>query len=130
MSYLFEQAGRQMQLSQTGYWLASAPEDELRQMVAQDPEILKAIGKEILYYSNKINKINHFNMTQERFIHPVPPVDNRHPIRIARKCHECIDMPIVLPYLIDNLLLDRQLTLVAYTVLCSKLLIRRDELLS
>jgi len=35
---------------------------------AKDPEILKAIGKEILYYSNKINKINHFNMTQERFL--------------------------------------------------------------
>ena len=35
---------------------------------AKDPEILKAIGKEILYYSNKINKINHFNMSQERFL--------------------------------------------------------------
>ena len=41
MSYLFEQAGKQMQLSQTGYWLASAPEDELRQMIEQEPEILK-----------------------------------------------------------------------------------------
>ena len=35
---------------------------------AKDHEILKAIGKEILYYSNKINKINHFNMSQERFL--------------------------------------------------------------
>ena len=41
MSYLFEQAGKQMQLSQTGYWLASAPEDELKQMINQNPEILK-----------------------------------------------------------------------------------------
>lgn len=47
MSYLFEQAGKQLQLSQTGYWLASAPEDELRQMVAQDPEILKDWDKEV-----------------------------------------------------------------------------------
>ena len=41
MSYLFEQAGKQMQLSQTGYWLASAPKEELKEMIAQDPEILK-----------------------------------------------------------------------------------------
>ena len=47
MSYLFEQAGKQMQLSQIGYWLASAPEDELRQMIAQEPEILKDWDKEV-----------------------------------------------------------------------------------
>ena len=47
MSYLFEQAGRQKQLSQTGYWLASAPENELRQMIAENPEILKDWDKEV-----------------------------------------------------------------------------------
>lgn len=47
MSYLFEQAGKQLQLSQTGYWLASAPENELREMIAQDPEILKDWDKEV-----------------------------------------------------------------------------------
>ena len=41
MSYLFEQAGKQLQLSKTGYWIASAPEEELKKMIAQDPEILK-----------------------------------------------------------------------------------------
>lgn len=41
MSYLFEQAGKQIQLSEAGYWLASAPEEELQQMIQQDPEILK-----------------------------------------------------------------------------------------
>ena len=41
MSYLFEQAGHQMQLSQTGYWIASAPENELKQMIEQEPDILK-----------------------------------------------------------------------------------------
>ena len=35
---------------------------------AKDPEILKAIGKEILYYSNKIVKINHYNISQDRFL--------------------------------------------------------------
>ena len=47
MSYLFEQAGKQMQLSQTGYWIASAPEDELKQMIEQNPEILKDWDKEV-----------------------------------------------------------------------------------
>ena len=47
MSYLFEQAGKQMQLSQTGYWLASAPEEELKQFLAQDPEILKDWDEEV-----------------------------------------------------------------------------------
>ena len=35
---------------------------------AKDPDILKEIGKEILYYSNKIVKINHFNSSQARFL--------------------------------------------------------------
>ena len=33
---------------------------------SKDREILKIIGKESLYYSNKIIKINHFNIGQER----------------------------------------------------------------
>ena len=41
MSYLFEQAGKQLSLSEAGYWLATAPEDELKQMISQNPEILK-----------------------------------------------------------------------------------------
>ena len=47
MSYLFEQAGRQMQLSQTGYWIASAPENELKQMIEQEPNILKDWDEEV-----------------------------------------------------------------------------------
>lgn len=47
MSYLFEQAGKQMQLSQTGYWLASAPKEELEQMIEQAPEILNDWDKEV-----------------------------------------------------------------------------------
>lgn len=35
---------------------------------SKDKEILKIIGKESLYYSNKIIKINHFNIGQERSI--------------------------------------------------------------
>ena len=47
MSYLFEQAGKQKKLSESGYWLASAPEDELKQMIDENPEILKDWDKEV-----------------------------------------------------------------------------------
>ena len=41
MSYLFEQAGKQLSLSEAGYWLATAPKDELDQLIKHNPEILK-----------------------------------------------------------------------------------------
>ncbi len=41
MSYLFEQAGKQIQLRQAGQWYATAPEEELINMARQDPSILK-----------------------------------------------------------------------------------------
>lgn len=41
MSYLFESAGRQKSLKEAGLWFATAPEEELRAMVEQDPSILK-----------------------------------------------------------------------------------------
>ncbi|MDE6463870.1 MAG: GTP-binding protein [Muribaculaceae bacterium] len=37
MSYLFEQAGRQKKLTEAGLWFATAPEEELERMMAQDP---------------------------------------------------------------------------------------------
>lgn len=40
MSYIFEQAGVQKSLTQSGLWLASAPEDELQAMVARDPGLI------------------------------------------------------------------------------------------
>ncbi len=40
MSYLFEQAGVQQKLSESGLWLATAPRDELQKMLAQDPGLL------------------------------------------------------------------------------------------
>lgn len=47
MSYIFEQAGKQKKLSESGYWLASAPEDELKQMIDEQPEILKDWDEEV-----------------------------------------------------------------------------------
>lgn len=39
MSYLFEQAGVQKKLSESGYWCATAPADELQMMMARDPQL-------------------------------------------------------------------------------------------
>lgn len=41
MSYLFEQAGVQKNLTEAGYWLATAPKEELDTMVQDDPSILR-----------------------------------------------------------------------------------------
>lgn len=47
MSYLFEQAGKQLSLSEAGYWLATAPKQELDQMIKQNPDILKDWDEEV-----------------------------------------------------------------------------------
>ncbi len=47
MSYVFEQAGNQMQLGEGGYWLATAPKDELDMMAKENPEILKGWDEEV-----------------------------------------------------------------------------------
>lgn len=47
MSYLFEQAGKQFKVSETGYWLASAPKEDLEQIVANDPQALKDWDDEV-----------------------------------------------------------------------------------
>ena len=47
MSYVFEQAGNQMQLGEGGYWLATAPKDELDMMAKESPEILKGWDEEV-----------------------------------------------------------------------------------
>jgi len=41
MSYLFESAGKQKQLREAGMWFATAPEEEFKELVEQDPSILR-----------------------------------------------------------------------------------------
>ncbi len=41
MSYMFEQAGVQKQIKECGQWFATAPREELIQMMLQDPSIVK-----------------------------------------------------------------------------------------
>ena len=41
MSYLFEQAGVQKKISEAGLWYATAPEEELIQLMRQEPDLLR-----------------------------------------------------------------------------------------
>ncbi|MCR5147005.1 MAG: GTP-binding protein [Clostridia bacterium] len=47
MSYLFEQAGKQFKVSETGYWLASAPKEDLEQILKNDPDAMKDWDDEV-----------------------------------------------------------------------------------
>ncbi len=41
MSYLFEQAGSQKKLTEAGYWYATAPEEELMELMAREPGLMR-----------------------------------------------------------------------------------------
>lgn len=41
MSYLFEQAGVQKKLTESGFWYATAPEEELIQLMQQEPGLMR-----------------------------------------------------------------------------------------
>lgn len=47
MSYVFEQAGNQMQLGEAGLWIASAPENEKKQILKENPELLKSWDNDV-----------------------------------------------------------------------------------
>ncbi|MDE5874530.1 MAG: GTP-binding protein, partial [Muribaculaceae bacterium] len=54
MSYLFEQAGVQKKLTEAGQWYATAPEDELMRMLAQEPGLAKDWDEE---YGDRMQKL-------------------------------------------------------------------------
>ena len=63
MSYLFEQAGKQFKVSETGYWLASAPKEDLEQILKNDPDAMKDWDEEVgdrmvklVFIGRKMNK--------------------------------------------------------------------------
>lgn len=47
MSYVFEQAGKQIKVSQAGYWLATAPKEELEQILKNEPDAMKDWDEEV-----------------------------------------------------------------------------------
>ena len=47
MAYVFEQAGKQFRLSENGLFVASAPEEDFRQIVADNPEVMDEWDDEV-----------------------------------------------------------------------------------
>lgn len=54
MSYLFEQAGTQKNLRESGMWICTAPEEERKQIIADNPEIMNDWNEE---YGDRMQKI-------------------------------------------------------------------------
>ena len=54
MSILFEQAGKQKQISQAGLWYATAPEEDLIQLMQQEPGLMRDWDKQ---YGDRMIKI-------------------------------------------------------------------------
>ncbi len=54
MSYLFEQAGSQKQLREAGLWYATAPEEDLVQLMKQEPGLLRDWDKT---YGDRMQKL-------------------------------------------------------------------------
>lgn len=54
MSYLFEQAGKQKNISEAGQWYATAPEDELREFMRMDPSLVAEWDEK---YGDRMQKI-------------------------------------------------------------------------
>ena len=47
MSYIFEQAGKQVKLTEAGYWLATAPKEDLEKILSENPDVLKGWNDEV-----------------------------------------------------------------------------------
>lgn len=54
MSYMFEQAGIQKKVVEAGQWFCTAPEDELKEILEENPDILKDWDEK---YGDKMQKI-------------------------------------------------------------------------
>ncbi len=52
--YLFEQAGRQVQLKNAGLWYATMPEDELEELMARQPDLRRDWDE---YYGDRMQKL-------------------------------------------------------------------------
>lgn len=75
MSLLFEQAGVQKNLKEAGYWYATAPQDELLQMIARDPTLARDWDEE---YGDRMEKLVFIGRDLDREW-------------LAKKLDECLD---------------------------------------
>lgn len=54
MCYLFEQAGIQKRLTESGQWYATAPQDELERLFASEPGLLRDWDEK---YGDRMDKL-------------------------------------------------------------------------
>ncbi|RRF91125.1 MAG: GTP-binding protein [Coriobacteriaceae bacterium] len=54
MCYIFEQAGHQVRLNENGLWVATAPEAEFKQIIADNPEIMDNWDPEVGDRENRL----------------------------------------------------------------------------
>ena len=54
MSYLFEQAGRQKQISEAGLWYATLPEADIKRLMEQEPRLMRDWNEK---YGDRMQKI-------------------------------------------------------------------------
>jgi G3E family GTPase len=54
MCYIFEQAGHQVRLNENGLWVATAPEAEFKQIIADNPEIMDNWDDEVGDRENRL----------------------------------------------------------------------------
>ena len=54
MSFLFEQAGRQKQISEAGLWYATQPEEEIVELMKREPGLLRDWDE---HYGDRMQKI-------------------------------------------------------------------------
>ncbi len=68
MSYLFEQAGVQKKLKEAGLWYATAPEDELAEIMKREPELVRDWNEK---YGDRMQKIVFIGqkLDKEQLIH-------------------------------------------------------------
>lgn len=67
MSYLFEQAGKQKQISEAGLWYATLPEEDIKRLLEQEPGVMRDWDEK---YGDRMQKIVFIgkNMDKEQLI--------------------------------------------------------------
>ena len=70
MSYVFEQSGRQKKLNESGYWVATAPKEQLEKIIKEEPDVLKEWDEQVGDRMIKLVFIGK-NMNKEKIIEDV-----------------------------------------------------------
>ena len=67
MSYLFEQAGKQKQISEAGLWYATLPDTDIKRLLEQEPGLMRDWDEK---YGDRMQKIVFIgkNMDKEQLI--------------------------------------------------------------